>query len=946
MSVTRRDFLKLTGTVAAGAVIGSGVPLLTGCSPSTKKTKGSKRKNAICPFCSLGCGLRLYIRKGKVVHLDGDPEHPVNRGSICAKALLLVSANGDGVRLDRVRYRKAGADNWETLSWDRALDMITERFKALRDSSFIQEDGGVAVNRVESIAGIAGSSLSNEEGYLFNKFFRLAGCSSIGTESLLKGGAFASALTESFGLPSQTNPWTDIRNAGAVLVLGSNPSRCMPVAMRHILDGRSVGGKLIVADPAVTETASVSDLHCRIRPGTDAAFLLGLVNHAISANAINREYVIEYTDAPCILRTDFDYDIATSLFSGYDAGKKQYSAVTWEYERDERGNPRKDDELRNLRTVFQAMKRIASRYTPAYVSLVTGCSEESFMRAAELFFSGVASGRPAAIVLGSGVEGHARAAQTVRAASVLLLLTGNIGVSGGGIYITAGGANSRGVDDQIPSWGMMPGSIPLPKNNDEGRELDSAAYVKNNAPVTNDPMSLNLRQYFRNYSVSQLKAFFGDYATKETRFGFDLLPKSGGADSASEFYKKLSSGAIKGLFLLGGGSFHDSSIVSSLSRLEWLVVSDIWDNDAAGFWKGSGAQNRTEVFLLPSMTLPEKGGTTTSSSRWVELSDKISPANNQARSELWMLDALFKRLLSLYRAGGVFAEPFLRAHWNYGEADEKQVRLELGGMHLASGKPIASLSGILGDGSTACGNMLYCGLNSDDGPGSRDDGGRSPRTSVFPSWGWAAPSNVRILYNRAGVDRKGSPWSGIRVVDLEKNRSGLDCAHGKGAASAHNPFVMTREGLGRIFAPLIEDGPLPDHAEPEGSGFSFGRKGSGSSKPSAVAVHSGMHMMQIWKNIPDSAECFPEGYCEISPSFAAAKNISQGDELTVTSRRGNGTFRALVTPRISPLVCDGVPVDVVSLRGRGAARIVSSAAGEDSQYTPVDIKVSGKRGIL
>ena len=939
MSVTRRDFLKLSGTVAAGAVIGGGITTLTGCSPSSKKTKGSKKHLTVCPFCPLGCGLRVYVRKGKPVHLDGDPDHPVNRGTLCAKAYLLLSMDEPGVRLDLVRYRAAGANDWQTLSWERALDMIADRFKATRDAAFIQEDNGVAVNRVESIAGIAGSSLTNEEAYLFNKFLRIAGCVSVGTESLLRGGSSAEALSASFGLPSQTNPWTDIRNAGSVLVLGANPARSMPVAMRHILDARNAGGALVVADPVITETSSVSDCLCRIRPGTDAAFLLGLINHAISTNSVSRDYLVEYTDAPCVLKSDFDYDIAKALFSGWDGAKKRYDTSTWEYERDERGNPRRDEELRNLRTVYQALKRVSSRYTSSYVSQVTGCSEESFMRAADLILSGVSSGKTCAVIIGSGVEGHAAAAQTVRAASVLLMLTGSIGVSGGGLFLASGRANSRGVDDQIPSWTMMPGEIPLPKNSDEARELDPAGYIRNNAPVSNDTMSVNFRQFFKNYSTSQLKAFFGDYASKETRFGFDLLPKTG---AAQPFHSRFSSGSLKGLILLGCDPFGGSADAASLSRLEWLVVSDSMNSASAGFWQGpSSSQIRTEVFLLPARTLAEKSGTVTSSSRWVSYRDGIPCAAAEAKSELWMIDALFRRIAARYVSGGIFPEPFLRANWKYGDADDESVRREIGGVKLPSGKPLSSVSGVAADGSTACGNICYCGMNDDDAVLERN--GTSSKNDLYTEWGWASPSNVRVLYNRAGVDRKGVPWNGRRaIVSLEKKRSGLDTAHGQGSAEGRNPFIMTRERLGRIFAPQVSLGPLPDHIEPVSSGFQPGRAGA-TGTSALVAVHAGVKLIPVWRNIPGSAEMFPEGYCEMSQSFAAARSISAGDTVTVRSVSGSGTFTALVTQRLSPLDCGGTAVDVIALCGRETSKILPPAGSSDDQYIAVDVTAE-KRG--
>jgi anaerobic selenocysteine-containing dehydrogenase len=103
-------------------------------------------------------------------------------------------------------------------------------------------------------------------------------------------------------------------------------------------------------------------------------------------------------------------------------------------------------------------------------------------------------------------------------------------------------------------------------------------------------------------------------------------------------------------------------------------------------------------------------------------------------------------------------------------------------------------------------------------------------------------------------------------------------------------------------------------------------------------------MIPVWENVPDSAEFFPEGICEISPAFAGAKNIATGDILTVKSSSGSGVFAARVTSRIPRLSCGGADVDIVLLCGKDVRRIAAGPDG-DTQYIPVEISVSGKRGV-
>jgi formate dehydrogenase major subunit len=770
---------------------------------------------------------------------------------------------------------------------------------------------------------------------------RISGVVDVGTESLVRGGGLSRGLNASFGLPFQTNPWTDASNADLIFVLGSNPARSAPVAMRHIIAAKSRGAKLVTVDPVITETASISDLHCFIRPGADAVFLLGLVRQAIITSSVNRDYLIEYTDASCILRSDFDYDPAKSLFSGYDAARKRYNTETWEYERDERGNPRRDEELRNIRTVYQTLKHFVSRYTPSYVSQVTGCSEDHFLRAAEIFLSGVQSGRSSAIILGSGIDSQSISDQTARAASILQLLTGSIGVSGGGIFTLCGGANSRGVDDQIPSWHMMPGSISLPNVDEKVKEIDLVSYSKNNVSMSNDTMSINLWQYFRNYNVSLLKAWFGDHAIKEAHYGFDLLPKIQGAGTTERFFEKLSSGAVKGLFLLGGESLHRSGMKSDiLSKCDWIVLSDIWSNDTSEFWNSSKApQIKTEIFLFPSLSLAEKTGTITSSSRWVSYNEGLEEPNNQAKGELWFLNELFNRMKNLYRSGGSFPDPFIKASWNYGDGDDAAVRSEISGVSLSPGKPLSAASELMADGSTACGNFLYCGMNNRDEPSkSRDNGGSSPDTELYSSWAWSVPSNVRVLYNRAGVDRKGKVWPGQKaIVNLDKKRSWMDIPHGQGSAFEKHPFIMNRDGLGLLFAPSMPDGPFPDYND-----LSDASKRRNSS---IFAVHSGLEMSSVLRNVPSAFEWFPDSCCEISQTLASSLGLVQGDRVTLSSSKGAGSFICIVTPRLRPLVCEGNLLDVVSISGIDACTVLPLTISEgDLPFLSVEIKVSKKGG--
>ena len=176
MSVTRRNFLKLSGATAAGAFLG-GTSFLTGCKPFPDKLKGTKESTTICPYCGVGCGLIVSARGGKIVNIEGDPDHPINKGSLCAKgaALYQIARNPINRRLDKVQYRKPGGNKWEEITWDKAFEMMAERIKDARDKTFVAKENNIIANRTAGIVGIGGAALDNEECYVWSKFARLMG---------------------------------------------------------------------------------------------------------------------------------------------------------------------------------------------------------------------------------------------------------------------------------------------------------------------------------------------------------------------------------------------------------------------------------------------------------------------------------------------------------------------------------------------------------------------------------------------------------------------------------------------------------------------------------------------------------------------------------------------------------------------------------------------------
>ena len=182
MDVTRRQFLKVTGATLAVSSLA-----LVGFSPTPvlaevrqyKLARATEVRNT-CPYCSVACGILMYglgdnskNAESSIFHIEGDPDHPVNRGTLCPKGAGLIDFIHSKSRLTHPEYRAPGSDKWQRISWDDALDRIAKLLKQDRDANFVAKtDDGLTVNRWLTTGMLAASAASNEVGYLTHKVAR------------------------------------------------------------------------------------------------------------------------------------------------------------------------------------------------------------------------------------------------------------------------------------------------------------------------------------------------------------------------------------------------------------------------------------------------------------------------------------------------------------------------------------------------------------------------------------------------------------------------------------------------------------------------------------------------------------------------------------------------------------------------------------------------------
>ncbi len=175
MDITRRGFLKIAGGTLAATGIGTGAYVKPAFA-QPRKVKYAQEVPTVCPYCGVGCGIIVHVRNGKVINTEGDPDHPINKGSLCPKGGSLYQIANNDKRLSKVLYRAPGADSWTEVEWDWALDKIARNLKKERDASFVAtNDKGEVVNRLETVASVGGASLDNEEVYALTKMNRALG---------------------------------------------------------------------------------------------------------------------------------------------------------------------------------------------------------------------------------------------------------------------------------------------------------------------------------------------------------------------------------------------------------------------------------------------------------------------------------------------------------------------------------------------------------------------------------------------------------------------------------------------------------------------------------------------------------------------------------------------------------------------------------------------------
>ncbi len=752
-----------------------------------------------------------------------------------------------------------------------------------------------------------------------------------------------------------TNHWIDMIHSDVVMIMGSNCAENHPVALRWLQRAKERGAVILSVDPRFTRTSSFADHYCKLRSGTDIAFVGGIINYALQNNLIHKEYVAEYTNGSCIISKDFAFH--EGLFSSYDSDKRSYDKKSWGYELDENGVPKRDKSLEDPRCVYQLLKKHFARYTVDLVSRITGAPPDDFTNICKILTSTHTPDRVATWLYAMGTTQHTHGTQNIRSYVILQLLLGNIGRAGGGINALRGESNVQGSTDMCLLFHIIPGYLKSPTIDN----VNLKAYLDQWTPKTNDPMSANWWSNYPKYMVSLLKAFWGEKATNKNDFCYDYLPKRSGNYSHISLFEHMYAGNIKGLFCFGQNPAVGGPNVNmereALHKLDWLVAVDLWDTETADFWQRPGVDPtsiNTEVFMLPAAASVEKEGSITNSGRWMQWRYKAVDPPGEAKSDAWILDKLVRALKKEYNAGGVFPDPIRDLAWDYGheEPNPHIIAKEINGYFtedisfpdknksFKKGDQVPSFAYLKDDGSTVSGNWLYCAsyTNAGNMAARRSAEDAVNKIGLYPKWSWCWPVNRRIIYNRASVDPQGNPWDDKRWVirwNKETKKWEGDVPDGGWAPGTKHPFIMRPEGLACVFSTSLADGPFPEHYEPLESPVEnlmspvqynpaikvwntpeVDNIGTSDKYPIVATTYRVTEHWQagcMTRNLPWLVELVPDSFVELSTDLAKRKGIKNGDRVVVTSARGKAGAYALVTDRFEPFTIDGRQVDEVGL---------------------------------
>ncbi len=346
--------------------------------------KPEREASTVCPYCGVGCRIMLGARGDTVMSARGDAEAPVSRGRLCVKGRFgsfeFVS-HPDRLKTPLIKTD----DGFREASWEEALTVVAGELKKHRGDQF---------------AGLSSAKVTNEDNYVFQKFVRAAmATNNVDHCARLCHSSTVAGLAQSFGSGAMTNPADDFLEADVILVTGSNTTEAHPIIGLKIREAVARGAKLILFDPRQIQLSQIATVWARQRPGTDVAWINGLMHVILRDGLMNTEFIESRTEG------------------------------------------------------YEAIEKLVADYTPERVAEITGVAAELIVEAARLY----ATAERASIVYSMGITQHTTGVDNVRSLANLAMVTGQIGRSGTGVNPLRGQSNVQGACDMGALPNLYPG---------------------------------------------------------------------------------------------------------------------------------------------------------------------------------------------------------------------------------------------------------------------------------------------------------------------------------------------------------------------------------------------------------------------------------------------------------------------------------------------------------
>ncbi|ACB39987.1 molybdopterin-dependent oxidoreductase [Pyrobaculum neutrophilum] len=736
----------------------------------------------ICPYCSMGCSIDMYVAGDRVVHSTGSQDSYINWGALCPKGKAAFQLVENELRLRRplirtgpkpppeellnakswdelVAVAKKYPPKWREVSWTEALQYIAERLGEIlsrwRQSTGApaQKDGYYYVGKDVPLQIIGSSILTNEEAFLSRKLAVFLGTANMDSQYRKCHSSTVSGLAVTYGWGAETASIEDVALADVVLFF-SSPAEAHPLSFQYFLKGKRERGTIFIAfDPRYSRTAAASDIWVPFRPGTDAAVLNYILHYAFFERNPPIDQLPEFR----------------RLMSRWN--------IT-------------DDDLADL-------KELLRDYTAEEVSRISGVPADLLRTVAQIYVenSGVVTNhkKHGVIQWAMGLTQHTNATiNIIRAAAIVQLLLGNVGFPGGGTHPFRGHSNVQGANDvQGGGWDSLPGYHGNPTSAFEVRlyqdwklqgmpdawswEVPQWARGKFStaAPDKGKADLAKVLQVFKFYGWRRLELawglFCGTKPEEDPANGTVVCDFPFGTGSSEiTFVRRALAGEIKAAIIFGENPAvtnpNAKLVWAALSSLELLVVSDIFQSETAWF---------ADV-VLPAASFAEKEGTRTDGNRVIQWTYRAVPPKGESRPDYWIITKLYEAL----RRGGVIQLPSEAAgvrrervafrkggslvfiyerplrpdeSWNYSGGTGKSTPVS----------PIeAEVNPRLINKEINFAVFIYQGIYDpirDEFTTMRRstrlrgegeiDGVFSRQFKVYKDWGWSWPMNVRFLYN-------------------------------------------------------------------------------------------------------------------------------------------------------------------------------------------------------